>query len=199
MSTEKIINYFTFVILILIIGSQTYNLYTTRTDSFPGVWIVRSTIIILIISFLTSFVYSAFFHRFTIDQLPSCTSVAYFRFRWYIVLMAIVSLSAIPAYFAVLQRNRVNRLLLLLSSQIEINLFTVILSIGMDALSRYIYQKSSEQQQQQQQQVEAQQTFAPPQSPSNPQFGYFSPKTKGPAPLNSKKNPFDSGKVRYAR
>ena len=197
MSTEKLINYITFVILILIIGTQAYNLFYTRHDSFSGVWIVRTTIVILIVSFLVSFVFSAFFHRFTMDQMPSCASLAYFRFRWYIFIMAIIGLAAIPVYLAILQRTNQSRLLVLLSSQIQINLFTVLLSIGLDALSRYMYNKSIQTQQEQQNQAQA--ASVPPQSPSNPQFGYFSPKTKGPAPLTSQKNPFDSSKYRYAR
>lgn len=197
MSTEKIINYITFVILLLIIGTQAYNLFYTRHDYFPGVWIVRSSIVILIGSFVLSFVFSAFFHRFTMDQMPSCASIAYFRFRWYVFVMAALGLAGIPVYLAILQRTNQNRLLVLLASQIQINLFTVLLSIGMDALSRHLYIKSLQQAEaHQNQQAQAQ---GRPQSPTNPQFGYFSPKTKGPPPLTSQKNPFDSGKFRYAR
>lgn len=200
MSTEKLINYITFVILILIIGSQTYNLVQTRHDSFPGVWIVRCSIVLLIILFLNSFVFSAFIHRFTMDQVPPCASVAYFRFRWYTFLLAGAGLAAIPVYLAILHRTNLNRLLILLASQIQVNLFTVLLSIGMDALSRFMHNKSKQSQQAQQSQAQAQaQSQQAPQSPANPQFGYFSPKNKGPPPLASQKNPFDSNKYRYAR
>ena len=194
MSTEKLINYFTLVILILIIGTQSYNLFYTRNDSFSGVWIVRTSIVVLIISFLVSFVFSAFIHRFSMDQMPSCASIAYFRFRWYIFVMAVLGLSGIPVYLAILQRNNQNRLLVLLASQIQINLFTVLLSIGMDALSRYLYTKSLQQQAQTAQTAQQAQVNS-----TQPQFGYFSPKTKGPPHLTSQKNPFDSGKFRYAR
>lgn len=196
---SKILNYVTLIILILIIGTQAYNLFYTRNDSFSGVWIVRATISVLIISFLASFIYSAFLHRFTIDQLPACTTIAYFRFRWYIFQMAGLGLSAIPVYLAILQKNnhQNNRLLILLASQIQINLFTVLLSIAFDVLNRYLYKRkesatnsaTSDAQNQQQQ----------ARNDQNAQFGYFSPKTKGPPPLSSQKSPFEGSKFRYAR
>lgn len=197
MTFNRVINYISFVLLVLIIGTQAYNLYYTRNDSFPGVWIVRSTIVVVIAAFLNYFIFSAFLHRFTMDQLPSCTSVAYFQFRWYVFLMAALSLSAIPIYFAVLQRTVQNRLLRLLASQIQINLVAVLLYVAMDALSRYMYQKQVSA-------ANGAQTQPPQMQQSNSnnndvQFGYFSPKSKGPAPLTSQKNPFESSKFRYAR
>lgn len=175
------------------IGTQSYNFWQSRNESFIGVWIARISVILLIVSFVATFIISAFVHRFTMDQLPSCTSIQYFRFRWYVFLLAVVSLSAIPVYLAILRKARQNSLLILLASQIQINLFTVLLTILFDSISRYFYRKQLDQNQQAQQQER-------PQSPiQNPQFGYFSPKTKGSAPLSSQKNPFDSGKFRYAR
>ena len=58
-------------------------------------------------------------------------------------VMAALGLAGIPVYLAILQRTNQNRLLVLLASQIQINLFTVLLSIGMDALSRHLYIKAS--------------------------------------------------------
>ena len=199
--TNRLINYINFFILALIIGTQSYNLFYTRHDSFSGVWLVRSVILVLITSFVGSFVIGAFFHIFPVDQLPSCASVAYFRFRWYIFVMAALALCAIPIYFAILQANhRQTRLLLLLGSQIQVNLFMVLLTIGIDALSRFLYlrqlsQAQAQAQTQSQPQTETQDRFT--------QFGYFSPKSHGPPPLSTsvtqKKNPFESGKFRFAR
>ena len=194
---SKILNYVTLIILLMIIGTQAYNLFYTRNDSFSGVWIVRATISILIVSFLISFIFSAFLHRFSIDQLPSCTTISYFRFRWYVFLMAAIGLAAIPVYLAVLKSTKQNRLLILLASQIQVNLFTVLLCIGVDSLTRYFYKKqsSTDHQNQNQQQTQQQQ----PPNDQNAQFGYFSPKTKGQAPLTSQKSPFEGSKFRYAR
>lgn len=198
--STNIINYVTFVILILMIGTQAYNLWQSRNESFVGVWIIRACVVLLIVSFVATFIISAFVHRFTMDKLPSCTSIQYFRFRWYVFVTAALSLAAIPVYLAVLKRSDNNLLMILLASQIQINLFTVLLTIVFDSVSRYFYQKQVENSNQQhpphQQQ---QQSFAQSPSVQNPQFGYFSPKTKGPAPLASQKNPFDSGNFRYAR
>lgn len=188
MSCNKIINYFSFVLLVVIIGTQAYSLYYTRNDSFPGVWITRSTIVILIASFLNCFIFSAFLHRFTMDQLSSCTTVQYFRFRWYVFLMAAFSLTAIPVYFAILHQTNQNRLLILLASQIQVSLFSVLLCIAMDSLSRYLYLKQLAANNQQQEQPQTAETDA--------QFGYFSPKTKTASP---QKTPFESSKIRYAR
>lgn len=180
----------------MIIGTQAYNLFYTRNDSFSGVWIVRATISILIVSFLISFIFSAFIHRFTIDQLPACTSIHYFRFRWYIFQMAALGLAAIPVYLAILQRTKQNRLLILLASQIQVNLFTVLLCIGFDCLTRYFYKKQQQSSTEQSQQQQARSTTPNDQST---QFGYFSPKTKGQGPLTSQTNPFEGSKFRYAR
>ncbi len=197
-SKSSLITYVSFVILILMIGTQAYSFWQSRNESFTGVWIARTCVILLILSFLATFIISAFVHRFTMDQMPSCATIQYFRFRWYVFLLAAISLSAIPVYLAILKRNQQNLLLILLASQIQINLFTVLLTILFDSISRYFYRKQLNQNNQQMQEER------PPQSPisaqnQNPQFGYFSPKTKGPAPLTSQKNPFDSGKFRYAR
>lgn len=196
---SKIINYVTLIILIMIIGTQAYNLFYTRNNSFPGVWIVRGTISILMGSFLVSFIFSAFFHRFSIDQLPACTSIHYFRFRWYIFQMAAIGLASIPVYLAVLQKTTQNRLLILLASQIQVNLFTVLLCIGFDALTRYFYKKNSDSSAGAGQQQVRSQTPHTPQDQQNAQFGYFSPKSKGPPPLTSQKSPFEGSKFRYAR
>ena len=198
---SKILNYVTLIIFIMIIGTQAYNLFYTRNDSFSGVWIVRAAISILIISFLISFIFSAFLHSFTIDKLPACTSIAYFRFRWYIFQMAALGLSAIPVYLAILQRTNQNRLLILFASQIQVNLFTVLLSIGFDALNRYLFIKQSNANANSGNAAVAQNQMARPQSQNdqNAQFGYFSPKSKGPPPLSSPKNPFEGSKIRYAR
>lgn len=197
--SSKILNYVTLIILIMIIGTQAYNLFYTRNDSFPGVWIVRATISILIVSFLISFIFSAFLHRFSIDQLPSCTTISYFRFRWYVFQMAVIGLAAIPVYLAILQKTNQNRLLILLASQIQVDLFTVLLCIGFDALTRYFYKKQ-ELSADQQQQVNLQAARSTTPNDQNPQFGYFSPKTKGQGPLTtSQKSPFEGSKFRYAR
>ena len=203
---SKLINYITFLILAFITGVQIYNLYKTRNDSFSGVWIVRSCLILLIISFLGTFVMSAFVHRFTMDQLPACTTIQYFRFRWYLFIMAIISLSAIPVYVAILgrqQKGTHNSLMILFASQIQVNLFTVLLTIAFDSISRYFYRKQSQDVPTAASSLPAgadanhQQTNSQNQ---NTQFGYFSPKAKGTgAPLSPQKNPFDSGKFRYAR
>jgi hypothetical protein len=192
---SKILNYVTLIILLMIIGTQAYNLFYTRNDSFSGAWIVRATISILIVSFLISFMFSAFFHRFSIDQLPPCTSINYFRFRWYVFQMAAIGLSAIPVYLAIFQRTKQNRLLILLASQIQVNLFTVLLCIGFDSLTRYFYKK------QQQSPAEQAQQQPPSSAPidQTAQFGYFSPKTKGQTPSTSQKSPFEGSKFRYAR
>lgn len=196
---NNFIKYFTLIILAMIIGTQAYNLYFTRLDSFSGVWIVRISIVLLISSFIASFIISAFYHRFSADQIPSCCSVAYFKFRWYIFVMAALALSAIPVYLAILKKNHQNRLLLLLASQIQVNLFMVLLSIGLDALGRFLHIRQLRKAN------GNSVAIAPPTAqvndPANPsaQFGYFSPKSKGQPVSSSPKNPFDSGKFRYAR
>ena len=191
---SKIFNYVTLLISLLIFGTQAYFLFYTRNDSFPGVWIVRVTISVLIISFLLSFIFSASFHPFTIDQLPSCTSIHYFRFRWYVFQLAALGLAAIPIYLAIWKKTEQTRLLVLLASQIKVNLFSVLLCIGFDSIARYLYKK----QQQQPEQAQPQALSVTP-NEQNPQFGYFSPKTKGQAPLTSQKSPFEGSKFRYAR
>lgn len=203
-STSKFITYFNFILLAAIIGVQSYSLYVSRNVSFPGVWIARGTILILIVTFALTFIYSAFIHKATIDQIPSCTNITYFRFRWYVMLMAVISISAIPVYIAILQNTSQNRLIVQLASQIQVNLFFVLLSIAGDAFARYLAQKqsSSSSLSQSQPQERPQSPLQHQQTNTNPQFGYFSPKSKGPAPLaspSSQKHPFDSGKFRYAR
>jgi hypothetical protein len=108
--------------------------------------------------------------------------------------MAGLSLTAIPVYFAILRSNHQNRILILFASQIQVNLFSVLLCIAIDALSRYMHQKQLEAGINQQAQPQMQQTANP-----DAQFGYFSPKTKTAVPLTSPKNPFESNKFRYAR
>lgn len=195
--SNNFMKYFTLILLAVIIGTQAYNLYQTRLDYFPGVWIVRISIVLLIISFIASFALSAFYHRFSVDQIPSCCSVAYFKFRWYIFTMAGLALSAIPVYMAILHKNHQKRLLILLGSQIQVNLFMVLLTIGLDALSRYLHLR----QVQKSESTNNGGTATPTRSASaaQPQFGYFSPKAKGPQTPTVPKNPFDSGTFRYAR
>lgn len=111
-------------------------------------------------------------------------------------MMAAIGLAAIPVYFAVIRKTSRNRLIVLLTSQIQVNLFTVLLCIGMDALSKFLYKKQLQNQQPQTQHTQSQQQQT---TQTDAQFGYFSPKSKGPAPLTSQKNPFESNKFRYAR
>lgn len=111
--------------------------------------------------------------------------------------MALASFASIAIYFTLVQRGDgvVPRLLLLLRAQIQTSLFVVAVIVVSDALGRFFHRR----------QLSVNEQSAPilaPRSPTpqQPQFGYFSPKSKSNTPtLTSHKSPFDSGKFRYAR
>lgn len=179
------------ILVSLTLCTHVYVLYNTWSDNFDTVWLVRANIVLLIIVY-GAVAFGYIFRSAKSQVPPSCLSLQYVKFRWPVWVLAFFALASIAVlYFA--QRNALSSLFVVLRSQIEYSLFTVIVFVIVDSISRYLYNKQLEQ-------GTNQRPVSPAPQPINAQYGYFSPKAKKGAPtLTSQKSPFDSGKFHYAR
>lgn len=183
---------FSFFFVIFMLGGHVFYVYRTWHESFAGVWFVRANILLLVLVYGMVAIKTLFFSRN--NQLPpSCFSIRYLKYRWYMWCLAFTALASIPGFF-ILRKKANSHLFTLLQGQIEYSLFTVLISAGFDSLSRYLHLRQMEQSAQQQR------PSSPPPNTNNSQYGYFSPKSKKGAPtLTSHKSPFESGKFRSNR
>ncbi len=188
---SRIIGVVSAFIVAFTLCSHIYILYLTRDENFKGIWLVRGNIVLLIIVY-AAVVFGYIFRSDRTQLPPSCLSLKYVKFRWPVWILAFFALSSIPILFFS-QRHADSNLFVIFRVQIEYALLTVLIFVAFDTLSRYLYHKQLEQ-------AAQQRPVSPPPQLANPQYGYFSPKSKKGAPtLTSQKSPFDSGKFHYAR
>lgn len=69
------------LLFLFYVGTLAYSLYNTRSDSFSGVWIVRTNIVLLLVILVSVMLYGAVWHKHTVGDIPSCLSVQYVKFR----------------------------------------------------------------------------------------------------------------------